>query len=429
MTDYIHALRPRMISGLWSIQGTAPCIGRVRKRFPSKEIAEFESMKLITLVRNQLSNGEVRQTLLTKEQEKDASLAFNLLNDECFKGFSSLLDVVNFAKSKVSAEYMNITLKLASDAHLNDLKNRGRTQKYLNQVEDKLIRFCHHLGEDFLVQDVEKVMIRAWIRGQGNDLSPFRGKNTSNTTRSNELTFLKGFFNFCKGMDYIEVSPCEGVKSYGKNKKEVIALSVEKAGEMLSYAKEFSEEAYAYFALSLFAGLRPEELRPVDGQNQLNWSDFTFRDDGSKSTLEISYEVGKISTRRVVELPDNLVEILRPIAKEDGAVIKSSYAKWRGVKDYIRARAGYKVYGVHFRHIDAELSKIANDESRMPYVRDVLRHSAITYRLELKQNKDAVALWAGNSPAVIDQHYRALVKGTDKLDPRTYAESYFKLKG
>ena len=41
--NYKHALRPRMISGLWSIQGTAPCIGRVRKRFPTKEKGKYNT--------------------------------------------------------------------------------------------------------------------------------------------------------------------------------------------------------------------------------------------------------------------------------------------------------------------------------------------------------------------------------------------------
>lgn len=427
--NYKHALRPRLISGKWSIQGTAPFVGRVRKQYPNQDIAELESQKMIAQVSNHLANGEIRETLLNKSEERDAQLAFNLLSsDPALKGFSSLVEIVNFAKQKASLQFQNITLKVAGNAHINDLTLRNRSENYLHQINNKLEKLYRHLGEDFLVADMTKDMIRAWIRGQGKDLSPFTGNDVSNTTRSNELTFLKGFFNFCKGMDYITDSPCEGVKSYGKNKKEIIALSVEKAGEFLTIAKNHSDEAYAYFALSLFAGLRPEELRPEDGKDALDWKNFTFRSKGS-STLEISYLVGKVTTRRVVELPENLVEIIKPMAKESGAVIESSYATWRGIKDYIRAKAGYKVYGQHFKHIDPDLAKVSNDDSRLTYERDVLRHSAITYRLEIKQNKDAVALWAGNSASVIDQHYRALVKGTDKLDPRSYAESYFKLKG
>jgi hypothetical protein len=74
-----------------------------------------------------------------------------------------------------------------------------------------------------------------------------------------------------------------------------------------------------------------------------------------------------------------------------------------------------------------DLSKVSSDTSRPEYIRDVLRHSAITYRLELRQNKDEVSNWAGNSPAVIDEHYRALVKGTKELTPKQYAKAYFQI--
>lgn len=429
MTDYKHALRPRLLAGKWSIQGTAPLLGRVRKQYPTKDIAELESQKMIAQVSNHLSGAQLRETLLTKSEENDAVLALNILRQSPKlqgNGMITLVQLVHFAEERIGKNKQDITLIDAYNAYINDLTMRGRAENYLTGVSNKALRLADYFGSYTLVHSFDKDMVRAWIRGSKGDLSPFTGKEVTNTTRTAELTFLKGFFNFCKGMDWIESSPCEGVKSYGKNKTETKALTIEEAQSLLDIAKSYSDEAYAYFALSLFAGLRPEELRPTDGNAQVMWEDFTFRDKGS-STLEVGYRVGKVTTRRVVELPDNLVKILKPLSKGTGAVIESSYATWRGVKDYVRAKAGYKVYGQHFKHIDPELSAISYNDDRPAYVRDVLRHSAITYRLELVQNKDAVALWAGNSPAVIDEHYRALVKGTDKLDPTAYANAYFKL--
>lgn len=427
--NFKHALRPRLLAGKWSIQGTAPLLGRVRKQYPTQEIAELESQKMIAQVSNHLAGAEIRETLLTKQEEKDAQASLHILNsDPKLQGFGSLLEVINFAKDRINSTNHDITLIGAGKEYINDLTTRGRKENYLEQVTNRLNKLYTYIGEDFLVKDFTKDMIRAYIRGQSDDLSPFTGKDVTNTTRTNELTFLKGFFNFCEGQDFIEVAPTTGVKSYGKNKKEIVALSITEASELLEWAKAHSDEAYAYFALSLFAGLRPEELRPTDGNEQLMWEDFTFRTKGA-STLEVSHKVGKVSTRRVVELPQNLVDILLPMSiLYKGPVISSSYARWRGVKDYIRAKAGYRVYGQHFKHLDSELAKVSNDTNRKEYVRDVLRHSAITYKLELEQNKDKVALWAGNSPAVIDSHYRALVKGTDELDPTEYANAYFDLK-
>ena len=76
--NYKHALRPRLLAGKWSIQGTAPLLGRVRKQYPNQDIAELESQKLIAQVSNHLAGAEIRETLLSKQDEKDAqaSLAY-----------------------------------------------------------------------------------------------------------------------------------------------------------------------------------------------------------------------------------------------------------------------------------------------------------------------------------------------------------------
>lgn len=430
MTDFKHKLRARLINGVWSIQGTAPLVGRVRKQFPDKSSAEITSQKMITQVENHLAQGTMRQTCLTEAQEKDAELALQILNTSPkFKGQFNLVDAVKFAHERVACYLDNITLKYAGDKYLADLKARDRSVDYLLQNEQKLGKLYKLMGEDFLVTDVTKDMIRAYIRGEGNDLSPFTGKpETSKTTRTNELIFLRVFFNFCKAMDWITKTPTEDVKGYGKNKKEIKVLSLDESKLFINIARNESQEALAYFALSLFAGIRPEELRPKSDKVRLNWSDFIWRTGDSKSTLAVTYLVGKVSTRRVIELPDNLVEILAPIKKDSGPIIESSYSSWRGINDYIRAKAGYKVSGQHFKHIDPELAKVSKSDDRPVYVRDILRHSAITYRLELKQNKDEVANWAGNSPRIIDEHYRAVVKGTQEMDPKQYATEYFNIK-
>lgn len=427
MTDFKHKLRSRLINGVWSIQGTAPLVGRIRKQFPDKASADFASQKLITQVENHLAQGTMRETCLTEAQEKDAELALQILHSSSkFQGKFTLVDAVKFAHERIISYLDNITLKLAGDKFLADLKARGRSVDYLTQNEQKMNKLCKLFGDDFLVTDFTKDMVRAYIRGEGDDLSPFTNKpNTSKTTRTNELIFLRVFFNFCQGMDWISQTPTENVKGYGKNKKEIKVLSLYETRLFINIARHFSDEALAYFALSLFAGLRPEELRPKSDKVRLDWSDFIWRTGESKSTLAVTYNVGKVSSRRVIELPDNLVKILEPIKKESGPIIESSYATWRGIHDYIRAKAGYKVPGKTFRHIDEKLSKVSQDEGRPEYVRDVLRHSAITYRLEIRQNKDEVANWAGNSPRIIDEHYRAVVKGTSELDPKQYAKEYF----
>ena len=49
-------------------------------------------------------------------------------------------------------------------------------------------------------------------------------------------------------------------------------------------------------------------------------------------------------------------------------------------------------------------------EARVTLKPNALRHSWISYRLAAIQNVAQVALEAGNSPAIIFQHYRELVR-------------------
>ena len=280
------------------------------------------------------------------------------------------------------------------------------------------------------VSDITTENVRQWISDQDGDYGPFAGRQVSVTTRTNELTTLKSFFNFCEGRKFLPESPVDkSVKSPGINRGEIIALSLDKVREIMTIASGIADKAEAipYFALSLFAGLRPHEIRPKDGKKQIMWEDFTWRK--KESTLVISYAVGKVTSRRVIKLPQNCVDWVKPYAKESGPVIESSFATWRGIKDLVRARAGYKVRGQHFKHLDPVLAKVSDDQDRTKYVADVLRHTAISYYLEANDNnKDLVANWAGNSPAVIDQHYRSLIKGTKELSPSDMVKEYWNIK-
>ena len=63
-------------------------------------------------------------------------------------------------------------------------------------------------------------------------------------------------------------------------------------------------------------------------------------------------------------------------------------------------------------------------EALKPWTPDILRHTGISNHLADFQNEGKTAAWAGNSPDIIQRHYKGLVKQADakefwKLTPET----------
>jgi hypothetical protein len=68
--------------------------------------------------------------------------------------------------------------------------------------------------------------------------------------------------------------------------------------------------------------------------------------------------------------------------------------------------------GLPHREIWREITALSGTLG-FEWERNVLRHSAISYRVATTQNVNQVALESGNSPAIIFKHYRELVTPAD----------------
>jgi integrase len=126
-----------------------------------------------------------------------------------------------------------------------------------------------------------------------------------------------------------------------------------------------------FLALGAFAGLRSAEIA------RLQWSAINFE----RGIIEIRAGQAKTASRRIVPLSDNLRAWLAPLART-GPVI-------------------------HTPELYRDVSELAT-KLEIDWPRNVLRHSFISYRLPIVKSADAVALEAGNSPAIIFKHYREL---------------------
>ncbi len=139
------------------------------------------------------------------------------------------------------------------------------------------------------------------------------------------------------------------------------------------------EDLRASLAIGGFAGLRQQEILRLD------WADVRF-DEG---VIVVRTGRSKTGSRRTVPISPNLAEWLFTIPVRHGKVWPHSqpyyYEALKGILD--RAKIDWKDNG--------------------------LRHSFGSYRLATVKNAHQVAGEMGNSPAIVERHYKALVFPSD----------------
>ncbi len=402
----------------WKVSGTLPGGGRVRKRFSAKVDAEMEVSRLAIEADNILAGGDNRFTRLSRDQEQDALTALGMLSDK-IDGWS-LVRAVQFCQANYAPQdWEDKTVEDASEAFIQRLRDLGRSKVYIEDYEFKCLRLCR-IYPGKLVAAFTPKEIYEWVFSKSpKDVGPWDSDKFSKTTRSGERTFLMSFFKFCKGRKWLPVNPVdESVPSPGKNKHQPEAFTPEQAECLLKAAQTLEPEVMVpYFALGLFAAIRPDEAR------KLRWEDFIWRcEDGEPSTVIIDAATAKTSRRRSVELPENCVAWIKPYAKESGPLVPyRDEDHFRKVFDTVRARANFKIDPKHLKLLDPELGKISYKEGREKWIADGLRHTGITYRLEVVGDIGRVALWSGNSIKVINDHYRDIVRGGRKQVEEFYA--------
>ncbi len=127
-----------------------------------------------------------------------------------------------------------------------------------------------------------------------------------------------------------------------------------------------------FIAIGGFSGLRSAEIQ------RLQWSDAML----DRGWIEVRPENAKTASRRLAPITENLKAWLEPHVA-DGRVL-ADLEIWR---DVTALAAKLKIEGE----------------------RNILRDSAISYRVATTQNVNQVALESGNAPAIIFKHYREIV--------------------
>ncbi|MBX3733554.1 MAG: tyrosine-type recombinase/integrase [Verrucomicrobiae bacterium] len=255
-----------------------------------------------------------------------------------------------------------------------DADARRLSAEHLRDLRRRLRRFA----ADFQcpIASITPAMLRDWIRS----LTREDGKPMTNRSKFNFQRMIVSLFHFARRQRYITRDQADELAELDAPKPEPSKTGIFSVEEMRRILEAAPDDIRPALAIAAFTGIRTAELA------RITWDAVKL----AERVIVVGADRAKTASRRIVPMPDNLVEWLTPLVRDSGPVSPSPNDR---AMNHRFARTAAKV-GVKWRH-------------------NALRHSAISYRLAVCADAARVAAEAGNSPNMVHRHYKALVSQAD----------------
>jgi integrase len=204
-------------------------------------------------------------------------------------------------------------------------------------------------------------------------------KGKSRTTWRGMRVHLVGLWNFARQRKFCRENPAEPLmtpKTSKSAKARPYVMPVEDVETIMRTAAANEPDTVPYFALALFAGIRPQgEL------GRLTWADINIE----RREIDIRADVSKTGDERFIEMSENLVAWLLPHRKASGPIEAA-----RAAVESVREKSGVR------------------------WAADCMRHSFASYHLAQHDNAGKTALQMGHrSLGMLFEHYRRAVRKED----------------
>jgi site-specific recombinase XerD len=363
----------RIISGpqkayRWKLDVPASFTGTTRKRLYFRKESEAKAKRLEFLQRKEKVGTDHNSELSRRGLSVEEAVAFALKHAPII----SDLTVARLLEQFVAHRQ-------------NEVKVSDR---YAATLQSYCVRISSALGQQ-QVHTLNRATIRKFLE----ELKARDGKSPASvSTRNHYLETLRAVFSFARHEGFMSTSPCDGIHTAKADPTPTSVLTLEEVQSLLEVAAspEHSEVAPALL-LQLFAGPRRSEIPHITWDILLG--KYLRLDKVKRGTLQ-----------RPVEMPDALLAWLAPYRRTEGYVFDP-----QGVCRDDGGKEAASVSG-HARTRKIEdayawrLEVIAR-QSGVKLPKNVLRHTAITMRVNFTGDVAATSRWAGNSPAVVFSNY------------------------
>ena len=243
----------------------------------------------------------------------------------------------------------------------------GLSERHLYTLRNRLDRFAGNHAErslaSFTLRDVER-----WINALP----------VSAQTANHYKAALHSLFAYGVKIGACTANPVAGIDSRKVVRPAPSILTPAQLAELLTWCAD-DAEMLAFVAVGAFAGLRSAEIE------RLRWEDVNL----TRGFVTVGAQNAKTGKRRLVPVCAALRAWLAPVAKTAGPLAPMINFRRR------------------FHAVRKDVGLLGEWEG------NELRHSYASYRLAETQNAAQTALELGNSPTVLQAHYKELATPDD----------------
>jgi len=370
---------------------------RIRKNFKNREEALGEKQRLEIEAANETGEVSARATSLTVDQLREAEAAFQRL-----AGKYTLSRAVDFFFAEYREPKTDKTLSEVLDIFLTEeiaqrVATKTMTTLVANNYRMDLRRFLVDYGQ-LRPHELSTFQIIKWMEDQKCPQLDDRGKEVKDAAGATVMVkWSKKRWNNYRGLlnpffvwmiaeprRWLAKNPVEAVRRYSKkdmDNPEPEILTIERCVDLMQLAMAYKDGAMVpYFALCLFAGLRPS-TRGGEVVKLASRPDADALINVKGGHIRVPKEIAKGRFVRGIEIQPNLAAWLMayPLSKYPVAPTNNE-----SMIDFIRGKLGLG--------------------------HDVLRHTFISMHAEKFQSVGSTAKQAGNSEQMIRDHYLNLVQ-------------------
>lgn len=366
---------------------------RIRENYKSREDAAAKRQEYDIEHLNGQSDGQTVWTTLTHDQNRDAIAAVNILKRAGIQ--RSLTFAANYLTEHFKEAANQATVDEVSQIYL-DARSRDQERGLITARQyDSIYRELFTLKKVFGSRQLDELQsqeLKAYLEGELKDSRRAASLKTWNNRRG----YLSTFFKFCRSEKYVAEDPVLDVPKFKVRNQRGSAdtLTTKQAKDFMHWLEKYKGKQnknktwwgtpgcmVPYFALTLFAGIRPDYGTGEMGK--LRQEHIRFDTD----VILIEPAVSKVREKRSVKIQPNLRAWLEKYPLDRFPIIPDR-----------RFRAMFMDVRKHWS---------------LPH--DVMRHTFISMTVGAFRSVGDAALQAGNSEAIIRKHYLDL-KSVEEAD-------------